>query len=235
MKKVIIAILIITTLILIPACNKTPVDEGLKGNVSYLETHLYTGETSDFAVCLMRGKREDSFMTDGAVTNMSEFTTLKVTPLKTELFGRQYTYKITGATGELTGTLTKDMFGVSYSAEIQNIDSIGAVASVTILSEGVEYTVELTNRLQDMLDWEEALAIAETEFAESIAAETGEDGFGREIHVKFVNNRRDRNSPYYWYVAFIASRTDYWALLIDPSTGEIVSKKALAEITSLAS
>jgi len=226
MKKVIIAILIITTLILIPACGKAPVDQGLKGNVSYLETHLYTGETVEFAVCLMRGKREDSFLTDGVVTNLSEFTTLKVTPLKKELFGLTYTYKITGANTELTGSLTKDMFGVSYSAELQAIDSIGTLASVTILSEGVENTVTLTNRLQDMLDWQAALGIAEKEFAESIASETDKEGFPREIHIKLVNNRHDRTSPYYWYVAFIASRTDYWAILINPSTGEIVSKKA---------
>lgn len=225
MKKLIIAILIITVMFIVVACEDIQPGLNLQDYVSYYETHLYTGETTNFAVAIVRGKREDAFLADGAVGNLVEFATMKVTPLHMDLFNKAYTYKLTGANGELTGELSKDMFGVSFSTEIDSIDTIGDLLNVTIITTGIEDTVELTNKLKDMLDWENVLSVAAEEFQDKIDGEIAAESFNREIHIKFINNRTDRSSPYYWYVAFITSTNDYWAILIDPETGDIISKK----------
>ena len=47
----------------------------------------------------------------------------------------------------------------------------------------------------------------------------------REIYIKLVNALPDDEAPYYYYVSFIKSPADYWALLLDPVKGEVISKK----------
>ena len=111
-----------------------------------------------------------------------EFATLKVTPLHMDLFNKQYAYKLKGENGEITGELAKDMFGVSFSSELTNIASVGDLQSVTITATGVEETIELTNRLKDMLEWEDVLSISETQFKDKIQLE--KDDFA----VKSISN-----------------------------------------------
>lgn len=226
MKKVATIIIALITICILVACNPIGSKLKLEEKVSYFETHLYTGESGNFAVNITRGQKEDIFIADGSVGNLKNFSVLKVTPLSMDLFNKQYCYKVIGTSGELTGDLAKDMFGVSFSKEIENIDSIGDLMSVTITSTTINEVIELNNRLKDMISWEDVLEIAGTEFKDKIATEVDAEVFNREIHIKFINNRTDRNSPYYWYIALVASKTDYWALLLDPETGEIISKKS---------
>jgi len=226
MKKILIALLILSVAIVACACDKVKPGMDIKDNVSYYETHLYTGESANFAVSIVRGKRENAFVADGNAGEIADFATLKLTPLHMDLFNKQYAFKLTGESGEITGELNKDMFGVSFSAEVTNIDSVGELKSIKITATGVDETIELNNRLKDMLDWEDVLKISENEFKEKINAEVAAENFKREIHVKFINNRTDRHSPYYWYVSYINSTSDYWSLLLDPETGEVVSKKS---------
>lgn len=224
MKKILTIVLILTILLIPFGCHKNKTAE-LKDKVSYYETHLYTGESNNFAVNLLRGMREDIFIADGMVGNMIKFATLKVLPLHMDLFNKQYSFKLTGTDKEITGELKKDMFGASFSAEILDIDSLGEIKNITISAAKIEETIELTNKMKDKLTWEDVLRISSKEFKDCIESESADGGFNREIHIKFINNRTDRHSPYYWYVSYINTVSDYWALLLDPETGEAISKK----------
>ena len=63
---------------------------------------------------------------------------------------------------------------------------------------------------------------ARKEFADRIAAESADGKPSREIYVKLISGDR---ATYYYYVSFIGEGIDYWALLLDPATGNVVSKK----------
>ena len=69
------------------------------------------------------------------------------------------------------------------------------------------------------------LDIAKTEFRDEIGANTTDGVLNREIVIKLIRDRRNPDSPYYWYISFIASDNSYWALLVNPETGEVVTKK----------
>ena len=87
-------------------------------------------------------------------------------------------------------------------------------------------TLTLENRLENMIDWQEALKIATAELKDVIAENTDESGkLTREIYVKFIRTRFDHESPYYWYVALVGEDYKYSALLINPENGEILTKK----------
>lgn len=230
MKKTLIivfsAILILSLLLAAAGCEKFDDDDHiLTQNISYIQTALYAGQSLNFAVSVAKGRSEQLFIADGKAGELKEFNTLVVVPLNIDLFNNAYTYKLIGEDGELEGSLTKDSFGASFTAELSDIEQIGALNSITILSINIEDEIALVNKLADMLDAMEALRIAEESLEEQIVSETVDDVLPREIYIKYINDAKNPSSPYYWYIAYIASPTDYWTVLIDPTTGEVVSKK----------
>lgn len=194
-------------------------------NISYIQTALYTGQSLNFTVCIAKGRSEQLFIADGKAGELKEFNTLTVTPLNIDLLNNTYTYRLVGANGELEGALSKDSFGASYTAELADIASLGTLTSIKIIAVSIEDEICLVDRLADMLDAMEALNLARESLEEQIVSETVDNHLDREIYIKFINDAKNPTSPYYWYIAYIASPTDYWTVLIDPATGEIVSKK----------
>ena len=234
MKKnlmIVIALLLtLFCLVAFGACNKTieqPEErQGLQKNVSTYHDAVYVGANEDFGVTLFTGECEKLIVVDGKVGELTPFATLTVTPLTSSLFNNTYTYVLVGANGERTGELIKDVIGATFSAELTDIKDLGAVTAVKVVAQGIlESEIALANKLDGALTWKDVLKIAEEAFSEEIKAETDTGNLEREIYIKLVNAMADEDAPYYYYVSFINSPTDYWALLIDPETGAVISKK----------
>ena len=74
-----------------------------------------------------------------------------------------------------------------------------------------------------MSPWEKlAYEYAEKEFADRITPAKESGTYSREIYVKLITGDRQN---YYYYVSYVGEGVDYWALLINPTTGEVVSKR----------
>lgn len=232
MKKslfIVCAVLLVFSLVLFVSCKEQEKGEekkGLETRVSTYHDAVYVGENEDFAVSFVTGEAERLIVIDGEVGETAPFATLTVTPQSAALFNNTYTYLLKGEMGEKSGALTKDVIGASFSADVEGGREIGKILSVSLVSEGIlESEVTLANKLEGALSWKEILAVAEKELAEVIAAESDTGNLRREIYVKLVNALASSDAPYYYYVSFIKSPSDYWALLVDPMTGEVISKK----------
>lgn len=232
MKKqlfVAITAFLLLTLGLFVACHEketTPEKQGLERFVSTYHDAVYVGANEDFGVSFVTGEAEKLIVIDGKVGETAPFATLTVTPLSAGLFNNTYTYVLKGESGEKTGDLTKDVIGATFSAEVPAAEEIGKVLSVAVVAEGIsESEIPLANKVEGCLGWREILARAEQALETEITAETDTGELPREIYVKLVNALSDSEAPYYYYVSFMKSPSDYWALLLDPETGEIISKK----------
>lgn len=231
MKKVysVIVLLLALSLCLLVGCDKKPAGEektALEKRVSTYHDAVYVGANDDFEASFVTGECEKLIVIDGEVGDLAPFATLTVTPLSASLFNNTYTYVLKGETGERTGDLAKDVVGASFSAEVKDTKEIGKVLSLTIKAEGIlESEVPLSDKLDGALTWKEALAIAGKEIEEVILQESDTGNLRREIYVKLVNALAAEDAPYYYYVSFIKSPSDYWALLLDPTSGEVISKK----------
>jgi len=233
MKKVFItgiSILLLLSLTFIAACKKTTETTdglvGLQKNVSSYHDSVYVGGNEDFAAHFVTGEAEKLVVVDGKVGDLARFATLTVTPLSASLFNNTYTYTLVGETGEKSGDLKKDVIGATFSAEVEGAADIGKITAVRIVSEGIlDSEIPLANKLEGALSWKDILKIAEAELEEQITAESDTGELQREIYIKLVNAMPDEDAPYYYYVSFIKSPAEYWALLLDPVKGEVISKK----------
>ena len=230
MKKAYFGILLVLalSLALFVGCKKTPEEtkSPLEKRVSTYHDAVYVGANEDFNASFITGEGEKLIVIDGEVGDLAPFATLTVTPLSASLFNNTYSYVLKGENGERTGDLAKDVVGAFFTAEVENAKEIGKILSVTVRAEGVsESEISLANKLDGALTWKEILAAAGEELKDVITAESDTGNLEREIYVKLVNALSAEDAPYYYYVSFIKSPSDYWALLLDPVTGKVISKK----------
>ena len=232
MKKILIVVLVVLlslSLCLFVACREKGKEEekkGLEKQVSTYQDAVYVGANEDFGASFVTGEAEKLIVIDGKVGETARFATLTVTPLSSSLYNNTYTYVLKGEKGEKTGDLVKDVIGATFSAEVEKVEEIGRITSCLVVAEGIlESEVELLDKMDGALTWREALALAEKALEEEITAESDTGNLPREIYVKLVNALGSSDAPYYYYVSFMKSPSDYWAALLDPVTGEIVSKK----------
>lgn len=228
-KITLIVCVLICCLIVFAACGeKKTTEEILSDSVSSRQSACYTGSDENFDVTLTTLAQEEAFIADGKVGNVVTRTTLSVKPKAA--VDKEMSYSLQSESGKKEGELSKNVLGSAYIAEIEGLSDLGVPTTVVITvgsgDETTEYTVTLADRMADVIDADEAVMTAYGYYKQQLDAEiASEDGWQREIFVRFVNDRKDSESKYYWYVAFVADRNDDMAVLIDPATKEIVNSR----------
>lgn len=228
MKKTIALIIVIVIIVALTACNPAPSEEPLVKNISYAHTSMFSGNNECFYASLTMGIKEKVFQIDGQSANVEDYIRLTILPLTFNYFNRIYTYELKGSKGTIEGGFKKDIFGSGYAADIESLDNVGDIESLVIFLDEEEFTIELSNRMEGKLSYLDILKIAKVELAELIEEEeNSEEGFTREIIIKFINDSKNAESPYYWYIAFASSDDNYWSMLIDSETGDIITKRTI--------
>lgn len=220
-KKLFLLVTLIAVLVcavsVLTACNLIKKDKQECDNVSRQTDAYFVGESSAFAVSIEKGKREKTFIADGKATDVVEFCQISITPLASNSY-ESVSFVISGADSTLSGEITTADYG-EYSGVIElNFTP----TSVTVTAGSDVSEIELANILDGALSSADAVNIAKEAFKDKLLQES-EEGLGeREIYVKIITGDR---LNYYYYVSFIGDGVDYLAMLIDPKTGDIVSKR----------
>lgn len=219
-KKILLTsfIIIITCLFLVACNQKTNTDDEQKSNISYIQNEFYHGKSGNFEVKICSGKSEVLFIADGVTNECKDFSTITVIPCSVDLYNHEYTFTLTGESGETTGSLVKDSFGAYYQADV-DLKTVGKVTSVKLSYAKNTDEIEVTDMLAEKIDGMKALEIVKDALTERLEA----DNKDREIYIRMINNTNKPESEYYWYVAFIANPTDYFSALVNPADGTIVS------------
>ena len=207
---------VVSALVALCACNKKDNAES-KDNVSRLTEAYYAGESVLFAVTIEKGRREKSFIADGIAKDVCDFTELTITPLKSNEY-QSIAYVVCADNKTVSGEIQSGKSG-EFTASIA-LDFVPTTIRVT--AGEAESDIELCSILDGKLSSSDIINIAKDAFKDKIDKEYSEGKAEREIYVKLIT--ADRES-YYYYVSFIGDGVDYWAMLIDPSTGNIISKK----------
>ena len=211
----VILVLVCATVALVACGNKT--QTGANDNVSRRTDSYFAGESDCFAVSIEKGKREKTFIADGKATDVIDFCQITIVPLKSNDY-KSVNYIINGDDTTLGGEITASDFG-----EFSSVIELGFVPKSVTVTAGSEVSeIDLTDMLEGKLTAQDAVNIAKEAFKDKLTAESEDGKAAREIYVKLITGDR---TNYYYYVSFIGDGVDYLAVLIDPSTGDIVSKR----------
>lgn len=222
MKRKIILILsailiMICAVSVLAACGVKGNNKPSNDNVSRATEAYFAGESELFAVSIEKGRRERTFIADGKATDVIDFCQITVVPLKNNSY-ESISYVISCDDKTLSGEIKTSDFG-EYSAVIE-LDFDPKKVTVTAGTDTSE--IDMSNVLEGALTSSDAVNKAKESFKDKIEQEKSEGKAEREIYVKLITGDR---TNYYYYVSFIGDGVDYWAMLIDPKTGDIVSKR----------
>ena len=222
MKKkifsIVAAILILTSaLCALVACGQKSDGEKTNDNISRRTDAYFAGESETFAVSVEKGRREKTFIADGKTVDVVDFCCITVTPLKSNDY-KSVSFVIKADDKTLSGEIATSDFG-EFSTDI-TLDFNPKTVTVTAGEEVCD--IEMSNILEGALSSLDAVNVAKDAFKDKIAKEHEDGKAEREIYVKLITGDRVN---YYYYVSFIGDGLDYWAMLIDPKTGDIISKR----------
>lgn len=219
MKKLLVIVLTLATLFAFSACEENEYD-----NVSYRHTAYLVGSTEGLKVIIQSGERESPYIADGEAGELVEFCVITLKPTTSDAASKSYTFKITINGEEITGTMNKDVFGTSFTKDVGS-DVGNSITSITFSDGEKEYPIELENMMANAIITEkEALDISSNEFKEKLLQLKNEER-SSEIYLKFVCDTTGEESFYYWYVANVMENGDYFAVLIDIVSGDVIAKR----------
>lgn len=194
-------------------------------NVSAMQQSLYVASNENFDVKISTMKQEELFIADGKADNLIVLSVLTVMPKDASKLNSTFEYTLEGDKEKLTGSISKSKLGISLNAKISDMDKIGAPLTLTLTEGEDSYVFELKDVLSEYISGEEALQAAYEHFQSDIDSILADGDFDREGYVKLITNKDSVDGEYFWYVSFIKDKSDYWAAIVDPSTGEIISSR----------
>lgn len=221
-----ISIVIVVALLGLVGCAKKTDFDAVKKQVSYEQTSFYMGENDNMCVELATANREIALIADGTVGDMAISTTLQLHPKQSDFYDKSYNYKIVGEKGEISGVMDKNIIGLGYNAQINDVDKIGNITSVGITAENISEELAMNNILSGQMEAMTALECVYNEIKEVLIENEFEKGkFTREVGVKVVRDRSQAETVCYWYVTMTKDTSTMMAFLVNMQDGSIISKK----------
>lgn len=190
-------------------------------NISELRDVLMKAESERMKVTLMSGVREEPFAVDGVPGGKTDFTVIVIEP-KGAREDAAYDYVLYAGGEKREGKLNKHPFRGTWSTELPIRTSGGA--TLTLTSEGYMENLELADVTTGAeIGASEALEIAEKRLKDRIAEHSPGGKLAAEIYVRYLDNPISSDGGYYWYVAIVPAKYEVYAVLVDPTTGEIAA------------
>lgn len=199
-----------------------------KNNLSEVTYNLFEGKTEQINATLMSGLREKSYSLDGTARELKEFGVIRVAFLtETTGFIGHPRYRMTVNDTLYEGLLEKNPFRSVYVADIQKIVPDDAQVLLVVEWDTLYQTVELDLISTNWsVNWEEALKLgienADERYFNSLII--GGD-FLAEVQVLIMTDITGNLENYYWNVIIYGKNGSTLSVVIDPQTGDIISKK----------
>lgn len=208
---------------LLMACSS--VMEQYQSYIAEFRPDLYTVATPDYSIEVASGYREKDFAIDGVVGDKVDFVIITVVPTQGVKDDDEMSYSLKFDDKEYSGNMTKHPFNESFSSEIaQRTFSKPIVLTLSSKGETVgEFDMKVSST-DEMIDSNRALDIATTKLKSQISSMTHNGSLKGEIYLLFVKNPLDTNDTVYWYVAFVNTSHNTYALLIDPVTEKVLAQ-----------
>lgn len=189
--------------------------------------NLFVADTPTYYASLCTGQREDPYSLDGTVNDLVDFGIVLFYSFdRTKLTADSYPFTLTVNDDQITGTLEYNSTDCTYSTDIErtvlDTDAIHLVVDLPL----VDFDETLTCVSKDFaITQAKALEIATAEM-DAVLSDISKSSAPAEVMLKIMTDYSTTSSPkYYWYIALLSSDGTTAGVLIDSTTGEIISKK----------
>ncbi|MBQ7880454.1 MAG: PepSY domain-containing protein [Clostridia bacterium] len=192
-----------------------------------IRNNLFAGQNDEYYATVCTGQREQDYALDGVVNELVPFGIVTFARLDNEML-KQDTYAFTlVVNGEnVVGSLEKSPYDNTYSADIEQVIADDAEITLELVVDGVNFSQALTNVSSSFqVSKDNAIDIACEELKDSVKALSKEENNLSEAFIKILKDYSGESNRYYWYVGIISPEGETSGVLIDATTGDVISKK----------
>ena len=226
MKKFLCVLSVALCGIMFVGCGKTNKID-FNNHLIEIRNNLFAGQDETYYATVCTGEREQEYALDGVINEFTPFGIVTISRLDNESL-RQESYPFTLiVNGEnINGSLEKSPYDNTYSADIEQVIADDAEITLELVLDGTNFSQSLTNVSKDFaITKDNAITIACDELKDSIKNLSKEEGSLSEAFVKILKDYSGESNRYYWYVGIISPEGKTSGVLIDASTGDVISKK----------
>lgn len=224
MKKLIIFVLIMINSFLLVGCNKYY--NLTKSNIAEIRHNIFVGNSDNFDITFMSGKREKDYVVNGYNTTLIDFGIITISLKSPNIEVQNPSFVLTIDTLRYEEVLEKNPFDGTFVADIGLIvdNNLPSMSVKVFMGEIVEEIV-LSNISKD---WQitsyDALKLACKTLKDYLEPLCQNEFLG-EVYIKIIKDTIVDDGSYYWYVNFASRNGIYHSTIINPLTSEILAKK----------
>ncbi|MBR7160618.1 MAG: hypothetical protein IKD20_06240 [Clostridia bacterium] len=222
MKKIVLIFSIVCSLVM--ASCSTQVD-AFEQSISYKQLSMLVGSTDNFTISVVASVTESPYMADGIAESTHPQCKIVVKSSSDLSLVSNLSYRFEYNNEMIEGTFQLDKLrGVLY-ADTGVIDHSKDMKSITLYDDTTSIDVSLSNVMEGSISVDEVIDIAKEEFATDIEANTIDGVYQKEVYLKYIADQHKTEVEYYWYVALISKDRTFSAILISPTTGEVIARR----------
>jgi len=224
MRKLLIFIFLIISCFGLSGCNK--IYNLASKNIAEIRHNVFEGESDNFKITFMSGKREKDYVINGYNTPLIEFGVVTIT-LKTEIKDiSQSHFALTIDTLRYEEILEQNPFDGTLVADIgvsinQQLPSMIIKLFVGEISEEITLNNMCVNW---KVDSDKALKIACKNLKSELSPLSNND-FQGEVYIKIIEDTISNENTHLWYVNFVSRNGIHHSIIIHPMTSKILAKK----------
>lgn len=228
MKKVLLILTLALSMAAFVGCGSNKKAEtNFNNHLIEIRNNLFAGEDGTYYATICTGQREQDYALDGVVNKLVPFGIVTLARLDNEMLDQdEYSFTLVINGENITGGLEKSPYDNTYSADIEQVIADDAEISLQIVVDGTNFNQTLTNVSSTFgVNKDRAISIACDELKDSVKSLSKEKGNYSEAFIKILKDYSGENNRYYWYVGIISPEGKTSGVLIDTTSGEIISKK----------
>ena len=228
MKKFLCILSIILCGVVFVGCGNSKKNEtNFNEHLIEIRNNLFAGQDDTYYATLCTGQREKEYALDGVVNELTPFGIVTLARLDNEMLNNDiYPFTIVVNGENITGSLEKSPYDNTYSADIEQVIADDAEIKLELVIDGVNFSQNLSNVSTSFdINKDSAITIACNELKDSVKNLSKEKGAYSEAFIKILKDYSGESERYYWYVGIISPEGKTSGVLIDATSGDIISKK----------
>lgn len=194
-----------------------------KKSLSEVRQNFFIASDDLSNVSLSSGYREDPYAIDGVHNEMVPFGVIVFRTSLSNVSEPSYTMTLNENTYD--GIMERNPYDNTFVADIESLVPDDATVTLTVSIEDDTYTFNFTNISKDwLIDCDQAFELGLESLDEYVQSLKKGNKFMGECYVKVVSDPNNLLNIYYWYVAIVDTEGNSHAVVIDSTSGEVLSQ-----------
>ena len=200
----------------------TSLEQQMTDNLSDVRYNIFTAQNENISVSLMSGMRENPYSYDGVTHKKCEFGIITVT-LKNASSAEGLSFVLVVDGVEIKGVLEENPYDHTFMTDIEKI--IDCQSQVYFNLDGLAQNMIMTCESATwQVQYIDALKIGKNELLGEVGRFVKDNVLHAETYLKIIFDQNSTENPYYWYFGVVGENGENIAVIINPTTAEIITR-----------